>query len=292
MYLWRRRATPQWWLNHEDSLRARFGGKLAVIERPNRTQLQIEVICNSRTLANHFGGRIEKLPRDWLKRFLRQQKTRPVQVGNRQLLIPAGAAFGTGEHATTAMSLELLKRAFNFWGAHAPRVQFSAPSPKTFFAWKNLVGARCAFREGAKRRTRGRVRSPELVVDLGTGSGILALAAKSLGAKRVIGVDVDPIAISTARQNAQRNKIDRVQFQVADVRCWKFPSKVDLVMANLFSELLIEVLPKLKRSRWLILSGILREQENELLRALNCHRIEIVEVRRRGKWIAFLATTN
>jgi len=250
MYLWRRRATPQWWLNHEESLRARFGGKLAVIERPNRTHLQIEVICNSRSLGNQFGGRIEKLPRDWLKRFLRQQKTRPVRVGNRQLLIPAGAAFGTGEHATTILSLLLLEK-------------FSR-----------------------------KMKTDWSLLDLGTGSGILALAAKSLGAKRVIGVDVDPFAISTARENAQRNKIDHVQFQVADVRCWKFPSKIDLVMANLFSELLIEVLPKLKRSRWLILSGILREQENELLRALNFHQIEIVELRRRGKWIALLAATN
>src|SRR5260370_24848996 len=76
MYLWRRRATPQWWLNHEESLRARFGGKLAVIERPNRTQLEIEVVCNSRILASQFGGRIAKLPRDWLKRFSRPRRTR------------------------------------------------------------------------------------------------------------------------------------------------------------------------------------------------------------------------
>jgi ribosomal protein L11 methyltransferase len=250
MYLWRRRATPQWWLDHKESLCARFGGKLAVIEQANRAHLQIEVVCNSRILANQFGGRIEKLPRDWLKRFLRQQKTKPVRLGNRHLLIPAGAAFGTGEHATTILSLLLLEKF----------------SRKTKTGWSLL--------------------------DLGTGSGILALAAKSLGAKRVIGVDVDPIAISTARENAQRNKIDHVQFQVADVRSWKFPSKIDIVTANLFSELLIEVLPKLKRSRWLILSGILREQENDILRALNRHQIEIAEVRRRGKWIAFLAATN
>jgi ribosomal protein L11 methyltransferase len=248
MYLWRRRATPQWWLDHEESLHAKFGGKLAVIERPNRTQLQIEGVCNSPSLANQFGGRMEKLPCDWLKRFLRPQKTRSLRIGNRQLLIPAGAAFGTGEHATTILSLLLLQKF----------------SRKMKTGWS--------------------------VVDLGTGSGILALAAKLLGAKRVIGVDVDPIAISTARENAQRNKIGYVQFQVADVRCWKFPSKIDLVMANLFSELLIEVLPKLKQSRWLILSGILREQENELLRGLNCHQIEIVDIQRRGKWIAMLAS--
>jgi ribosomal protein L11 methyltransferase len=246
MYLWRRRATPRWWLNHEENLRARFGNALAVIERPNRTQLQIEIACGSRALVKEFGGKIEKLRPDWAKRFVRQQKTRPTQVGSRQLMIPAGAAFGTGEHPTTAMSLRLLEKA----------------SRKMEKDWS--------------------------LVDLGTGSGILALAAKSLGARRVIGIDVDPIAISTATENARRNEIDRVRFQVADVRSWAFPQKIDIMTANLFSELLIEILPKLKRSCWLILSGILREQESRLVSALHRQQIKVVEVRRRGKWIAML----
>jgi ribosomal protein L11 methyltransferase len=247
MYLWRRRATPRWWLDHEENLRARFGNALAVIERPNRTQLQIEIACGSRALLKEFGGKIEKLRPDWTKRFLRQQKTRPIQFGNRQLLIPAGAAFGTGEHPTTAMSLRLLEKA----------------SRKMETDWS--------------------------LVDLGTGSGILALAAKSLGAKRVIGIDVDPIAISTARENARRNEINRVRFQVANVRSWAFPRKIDIVIANLFSELLLEILPKLKCSCWLILSGILKEQESNILGGLHRHQIKVVEVRRRGKWIAMLA---
>src|SRR5256885_576827 len=60
------------------------------------------------------------------------------------------------------------------------------------------------------------------IVDLGTGSGILALAAKRLGATRVIGIDNDPIAISTAKQNAQLNKIRGVHFRVADIHHWRF----------------------------------------------------------------------
>src|SRR5213079_3237252 len=95
------------------------------------------------------------------------------------------------------------------------------------------------------------------IIDLGTGSGILALAAKRFGATRVIGIDNDPIAISTAKENARLNQINDVQFRVGDVRCWKFQAKIDIFTANLFSELLIEILPRLKRARWLILSGIL-----------------------------------
>ena len=127
------------------------------------------------------------------------------------------------------------------------------------------------------------------LLDLGTGSGILALAAARFGAKRIIAVDNDPIAIATAKENARRNKIEHVDFRVADVRGWKFPARIDIITANLFSELLIEILPKLKRAEWLILSGVIREQERELVYALDRNGIAVVETRRRWKWIAILA---
>ena len=226
------------------------GDRLTVIERSDRKRLQFEVASTRRTelldLIRRFGGRIEKLPDDWLKRSLRH-KTKPIRIRNRTLSIPAGAAFGTGEHATTAMSLRLLEKLTRNWDHD----------------WS--------------------------LVDLGTGSGVLALAGKTLGAKRVAGVDNDPIAISTAKQNAVLNKIPGVKFRVADVRQWKSEAGADVVTANLFSDLLIEILPQLRRSRRLILSGILRNQEKKVGRALTGIKAEVFEVRRRGKWVAILA---
>jgi len=259
MYLWRRSAGEKWLRRNETELRAIVGDQLAIIERLNRKRLQLEATSKCRaelqSLAKRFGGQIKKLPRDWLKRSLRR-KTKPLRVGSKRLIIPAGTAFGTGEHATTAMSLRLLQKISREWKR----------------GWS--------------------------VVDLGTGSGILALAAKLLGATRVVGIDNDPIAISTAKQNARLNKIRGVQFQVADVRHWQLPRKsrlrrgyggqVDIVTANLFSELLIEILPKLRRAR-LILSGILREQERDVRRAFARNRIDIVDLLRRGKWVAIVA---
>jgi ribosomal protein L11 methyltransferase len=251
MYLWRKRATAKWWIDNETPLRVRAGIQLTVIQRSDRKRLQIEVASQSqsqlRELEKKFGGRITELPTDWLKRALRSQKTKPIKIGSYKLIIPASVAFGTGEHATTALSLRMLERLTRKWKP----------------GWS--------------------------VVDLGTGSGILALAAKRLGAKRAIGIDVDPIAISTAKENACLNKIDSVKFQIADARRWKFPNQIDIVTANLFSELLIEIVPKLKRTRWLILSGILRNQETEIVHALKRNNIDIIELRRRGKWIAILA---
>jgi len=266
MFLWRKRADPEWWAVHEKDLLARAGRKLVVIEWPNRKRLGLEIACPRRRNANEFlssfGGSIEKLPGDWLKRFSREQEHEPIRIGNRllitnagggvaprppRLVIPAGAAFGTGRHVTTAMSLRLLEELTRGWTSN----------------WT--------------------------MVDLGTGSGVLALAAIRLGARRAIGIDNDPIAISTAKQNARRNRVDEVIFNLADVRSWRVPGgKVDVITANLFSELLINVLPRYRRPAWLIVSGVLREQEKELVQALKRAKIEPLQIRRRGNWIALL----
>ena len=272
MYLWRKIAEPRWLSARENILQARSGGRLAIISRPGRKRRQLEIACTSRNdsrkLVEEFGGRTEKLPRNWLKRFACLHRSKPLKVGKRLviagkidfqtpkafvlkkrrlLVIPASAAFGTGEHATTAMSLRLLERLTR--------------------EWKN-------------RWSLG---------DLGTGSGILALAAKRFGAERVVGIDVDPKAISVAKVNARLNKIDNVDFKLGDLRKWKSWAGRDIVAANLYSELLIEILPKLKRSNWLILSGVLRIHENKFFHALRRNKIEVVKVNRRGKWIAVLA---
>ena len=285
MYLWRKSATHDWTNRHEQKLRLIAGHGLAIIERPDRKRLQIEVASDQRTelvkLAQQFGGQIEKLPHDWLTRSLRR-KAKPIKVGTKQLTIPAGAAFGTGEHVTTAMCLKLLQRVIKFWGAQAPPPANVGPA-RTFGASPKSSRSRGRYRQHARR-----VRSPDLVIDLGTGSGILALAAKCLGAKRVLGLDNDPIAISTAKQNAKLNKIRGAKFRVADVLEYDFRSAIDVVTANLFSELLIEILPGLRAARWLIFSGILRAQESGVRRAFTRTNHEILEVRRRGKWVAIL----
>lgn len=266
MYLWRRRATPKWWARHDFALRELFGGNIAIIERPNHKTIEIEITCDSPEKLKSFGGRARKLPRDWLNRFARQQKTKPIRIGNHQLRIPAGAAFGTGEHAATSMCLTLLKRHF--------RAQE--------LDW--LKQSSCNSRLEQRRR---RVCS---VVDLGTGSGILALAACLLGATRVVAIDNDPIAVRTARQNARVNRVRGVQFIVGDAR--KLRGRVDLVCANLYSELLVEALPNWRGTATLILSGILRGQERDVTRAVRANDFAVVEVRRRGKWIAMLAATG
>jgi ribosomal protein L11 methyltransferase len=131
------------------------------------------------------------------------------------------------------------------------------------------------------------------LADLGTGSGILALAAVRLGAERVVALDNDPVAIKTARQNAALNRIRRVHFQLGDALRPGTKQRFHIIVANLFSELLIAGLPGWRRllepHGRLILSGILRRQEREVIAALTRNRYTVLTVRRRPKWIAILA---
>jgi ribosomal protein L11 methyltransferase len=294
VYLWRRTAEIRWLKAHEDLLQAHAHGQLVIVHRPERKRLELEIVCRSRSdssaLLTEFGGRIEALPRNWLERFARGN-AKPIKIGKRLmvvrsmnelqrcsvrcpqrsshhrarpdalgtahstahtikpacLVIPASLAFGTGEHATTAMSLRFLEQLTRRWNP----------------GWS--------------------------LVDLGTGSGILALAAKRLGAGRVIGIDNDPAAISMAKSNARLNKIRGATFQLGDVHSWNPAQRTDVITANLYSDLLIEILPKLRGCGWLILSGILRSQQDELVGALQRNHLAIITMKRRGKWIAFLA---
>ena len=126
--------------------------------------------------------------------------------------------------------------------------------------------------------------------DAGTGTGILALAARSLGAREVVGIDIDPRAVAHARQNARLNHVSKAKFAAADVLQWKCDGRYEIVTANLFSELLISALPRFRRALtrdgYLIVSGILREQAPSVVRAIHRVGLEVEIQRRRGKWIA------
>jgi ribosomal protein L11 methyltransferase len=274
-YIWRKRAGARWLRAHGENLVARFGGSLAAIERPLAKYLTLEISCkterDARGLVRELGGAAERLRQDWLQHFAKQARAKPLRIGSRlvilrapkkeavrsrasqarQLVIPAEAAFGTGDHATTALCLRLLER-----------ITRSCPR-----GWAML--------------------------DAGTGSGILAIAGSYFGASRVLAIDHDPLACATAKRNARANHLRNITFVTGDVLKQELVGKFAIITANLFSEILIQGLPIWSRhlapGGHLILSGILRNQELTVLRALRRHGFTIRENRRRGKWIALLA---
>jgi len=131
------------------------------------------------------------------------------------------------------------------------------------------------------------------LLDAGTGTGILALAARRLGACEVMGLYNDPRAVAHARHNARLNRISGARFFAADLLRWKPSTRYEVVTANLFSELLIAGLPTfrhaLRAKGYLIASGILHGQAEAVACALHRNAFQVEKQRRRGKWSAFLA---
>jgi len=133
-------------------------------------------------------------------------------------------------------------------------------------------------------------KSNPTALDLGCGSGILALASAKFGAQ-AIGWDLDATAIQEAQRNAKVNRLtSRVLFQTKDALRAPLP-KAALIVANLYDSLLLHLLPRLEKHRktgtTLILSGILQGQENAIIRTARKLGWKLQRRGRLGRWFCF-----
>ena len=158
-----------------------------------------------------------------------------------------------------------------------------------------------AFGTGTHATTRGCMEFIEEVVagfegrrftalDVGTGSGILAIAIARLGAKRVWAIDTDPIALKVAEENLRANgAFDNVR--LSDVKLNAMRKKFPLVVANLTAETITELAGALKNrvvpAGFLILAGILQWQASSIGRRFQ-DQFRIVGRKRSGEWISLL----
>ena len=132
-------------------------------------------------------------------------------------------------------------------------------------------------------------------LDVGCGSGILAIAAARLGARSVLGVDTDPIAIDSTAANVRRNRLTR---RIGASRgsvpvntpLWREWGPFDLVVANLIASLLVELSPALAASvrpgGRLLASGIFIDRESEVVRAFEGVGLRIVGREHETDWVA------
>lgn len=139
-----------------------------------------------------------------------------------------------------------------------------------------------------------RVRPGARVLDLGTGSGILAIAAAKLGAARVLALDTDPQAVTVARENVWRNGVaDRVR--VARGSLAQAIGRFDLIAVNILAQVLVEMAreglaQRLAPGGVLIAAGLLAGQEAEVRLALQQAGLLIVGRRQMEDWVALEAT--
>jgi ribosomal protein L11 methyltransferase len=208
---------------------------------------------------------------DWSQAW--KQHYRPISIGQNLIIVPSwlespqperiavridpGMAFGTGTHPTTQLCLELLETCY--------------PGQK----------------------------SGSEVIDVGCGSGILSVAALKLGARRALGVDIDEEAVRVARENAVLNGVsDRFEIALGslqEIRSGDFGLRqAPVVLANILAPVIIRLLDEglaglAAPGGALILSGILDEQKEGVISALERAGCGVGEVRQIGDWVAIKA---
>ena len=131
------------------------------------------------------------------------------------------------------------------------------------------------------------------VLDVGTGSGILAIASVLMGAQSALGVDLDPVAVRVANENIERNGLsDRVRAQVGDL-VKGIDTQADVVFANIIADAVImlsrAVRAHMKPGGVFICSGIILEREQDVLDALSEAGFTVDRIEHRGEWPAIAA---
>ena len=171
------------------------------------------------------------------------------QKNEQVIVMDPGMAFGTGHHATTSLSLQLLQEA--------------------------LAG-----------------KSENSVLDVGTGTGILGMAAALFGASRVMAIDNAPEAVSAAKKNSERNNLQQIM-AVEITPLASFTAPFSLVIANIVHDVLLALAPDLDRltaeGGQLILSGILQgEQVDNIISCFTAAGFSLKRQEQKKEWAALL----
>lgn len=177
----------------------------------------------------------------------------PTTGDDLEIVLDPGQAFGTGDHPTTRLCLELMEEAWTERSERAPGVNEAA------------------------------------VADIGCGSGILSVGACLLGSKSVVGVDIDPISVQSARENAERNS---VHFEVFEGKGFDpLPDETfDFVVSNIISAAVIALAPEASRrirsgGIWIV-SGIIEANWPDVLAAANRCGFTLQKFKQEGDWVA------
>lgn len=129
-------------------------------------------------------------------------------------------------------------------------------------------------------------------LDIGTGTGILAIAASKLGFREIIGVDIDPLAVDAGSRNVELNELGNVLIKPGTISDVEGP--FDMMAANLMSEVLIgissEIAAHLDRDGVIILSGMLVGQEEDVIKALADARLQVIEKIIDDRWVSLVAS--
>ena len=269
MLVWKKLASAKWEDAWVERLTFLGSTRLAIVRLPNRKSLRIEAYSLTKSEANgllkEFGGQIREVAD---KAIPPAAPRPPLAIRDRLWIVDNAKAAETARRMNPTRTVVTIPAAMAFGtGDHAT----------TASCLRLLCDAAAAQEQ------------PWGLLDLGTGSGILAIAAKKLGARRAEGHDYDPHAVRTAKENVVRNEAGPLPIRKTDVLKWTPPRQWNIVAANLFSQVLIAaagaITSAVRPGGILILSGILRIQESEVAQEFTAHGFQIEQCVRKGKWV-------
>ena len=132
---------------------------------------------------------------------------------------------------------------------------------------------------------------PETVCDVGTGSGILAIASSVLGASSVLATDISDEAITAANENISLNNLTNIKVQKTNLLN-QVKSKYDIIVANILAEILLDLIPELNEhlnsNGKVIFSGIDCDQIEKIRTALTTNGFQIILSMQQGRWIGLI----
>jgi ribosomal protein L11 methyltransferase len=151
------------------------------------------------------------------------------------------------------------------------------------------------------RQLKKYVTSDSEILDVGTGSGILGIVALKLGAKHVLGTDLDPCAVPAVAENKEANGIEDASFDMMigniiddkEVQDAAGYEKYDIVTANILADVLVPLTPvivhQMKKGAFYITSGLLDVKEEVVVEAVKAAGLTLVEVTHQGEWVSVTA---
>ena len=154
------------------------------------------------------------------------------------------------------------------------------------------------------RQLRKYITPETVLLDVGTGSGILAILSLMFGAKKAVGTDLDPCSREAVRENMEANGIALADFQMMigniitekEVQDRVGYGCYDIVVANILAEVLVSLTPvivsQLKKGGIYITSGIIDDKEDTVREAVEAAGLEILEVTYQGEWVSVTAQKN
>lgn len=154
------------------------------------------------------------------------------------------------------------------------------------------------------RQLKKHITSETVLLDVGTGSGILSIISLMYGIKKAVGTDLDPCAVEAVRENMEVNHINPDDFEMMigniitdkSVQDRVGYEKYDIVVANILADVLVPLTPvivnQLKKGGIYITSGIINDKENTVVEAVKAAGLEILEVTYQGEWVSVTARRN